>query len=187
MVIFVLVARVGGHVGQQRAHRMLKVAAGVVEIAIDASADPGGERGAKAAGLFNLRQLDAQAADVRQHLHPDVRVRRAAGDAQGLHAGKAFAHAVEVGHVAEHHALINRLQQMRAGVERLHAIEAAGHLQPGVAAVEKRQKKEVATGLWQAGDGLIDVVKREFTPLGSEPFEVARRGGAGFVNDTARR
>ena len=90
--------------------RVLKVAAGIVEIAINASADPGGERGAKAAGLLYLRQLDAQAADVRQHLHPDVGVRRAAGDAQGLHVGKAFAHAVEVGHVAEHHAFVDGLQ-----------------------------------------------------------------------------
>jgi hypothetical protein len=54
--------------------------------------------------------------------------------------GKAFAHAVEVGHVAEHHALINRLQQVRAGVQRLHAVKAAGHLQPGVAAIEERQE-----------------------------------------------
>jgi hypothetical protein len=43
--------------------------------------------------------------------------------------------------MAEYHAFINRLQQVRAGMQRLHAVKAAGHLQPGVAAVEKRQKK----------------------------------------------
>ena len=35
----------------------------------------------KAAGFFHLRQLDTQTADVRQHLHPDIGVRRAASDA----------------------------------------------------------------------------------------------------------
>lgn len=43
--------------------------------------------------------------------------------------------------MAEDHAFINRLQQVRAGVQRLHAVKAAGHLQSGIAAVEKRQKK----------------------------------------------
>ena len=75
--------------------------------------------------------------------------------------------------MAKYHAFINRLQQVRAGMQRLHAVKAAGHLQPGVAAVEKRQKKQLAPGFRQAGDGLIDLIKREIAPLGGKPFEVA--------------
>lgn len=85
--------------------------------------------------------------------------------------------------MAEDHAFINRLQQVRAGVQRLHPVKTAGHLQSGIAAVEKRQKKEVATGFRQAGNRLVDLIKREVAPLGGEPFKVAGRGRAGFVND----
>lgn len=73
--------------------------------------------------------------------------------------GKAFEHTVEVGHVAKYHALINRLEQMRAGVQRLHAVETAGHLQPGVAAVKERQEEQIAFGLRQAGDGKVDLIE----------------------------
>ncbi|MNR42969.1 hypothetical protein D3C85_1615460 [compost metagenome] len=90
---------------------------------------------------------------------------RAAGDAQGVDIGKALQHAVEMGHVAEHHPFINGLQQMGTGVQRLHAVEAARHLQPGVAAVEKRQEEHAAFRFRQAGNGLVDLVKRDLTPL----------------------
>jgi hypothetical protein len=65
--------------------------------------------------------------------------------------------------MAEDHALINRLQQVRAGVQRLHAVKAAGHLQPGVAAIEKRQEEHIAFGFRQAGDGLVDLMN-EMSP-----------------------
>jgi hypothetical protein len=55
--------------------------------------------------------------------------------------------------MAEHHPFIDRLQQVRAGMQRLHAIKAAGHLQPGVAAIQERQEEDIAGGFRQAGDG----------------------------------
>ena len=85
--------------------------------------------------------------------------------------------------MAEHHAFINCLQQVCAGVNGLHPVETAGHLESGVAAVQERQEKEIVTDLRQAGNGLIDLIKRDFSPLRGKPFEVAGRGRAGFVND----
>lgn len=83
----------------------------------------------------------------------------AARHAQGLHVGKAFEHTVEVGHVAEYHPFINRLEEVRAGMQRLQAIEAAGHLQPGVAAVEERQEEHIAFSFWQAGHGVVNLIE----------------------------
>lgn len=104
LAVFTLIEGVRGHVRQQRAHRVPEVALGLAEIAIYAGSDAGSQRRAEAAGLLHLRQLNAQAADVRQHLHPDVGVGRSAGNAQGANVGKTFTHAVEVGHMAEDHA-----------------------------------------------------------------------------------
>ena len=84
---------------------------------------------------------------------------RATRDAQRLHLGKALKHAVEVGHVAEHHALVNGLQKMRAGMQRLHAVKTTGHLQPGVAAVEEWQEEHLAFRFRQAGDGMVDLIE----------------------------
>ncbi len=51
--------------------------------------------------------------------------------------------------MAEDHAFINRLQQVGAGVQRLHAVKAAGHLQPGIAARrETAEKKRSTTGFF---------------------------------------
>ncbi|BDO47550.1 hypothetical protein TUM1881_01240 [Escherichia coli] len=71
----------GGHIWQQGAHRVSQVTLGFAEVVINPGADAGGKGRTKAAGLFHLRQLDTQTADVRQHLHPDIGVRRAASDA----------------------------------------------------------------------------------------------------------
>ncbi len=72
---------------------------------------------------------------------------------RGVHISKTFAHPVEMGHMAEHHAFINGLQQVYAGVNGLHPVETAGHLESSVAAVQERQEKEIAPGLRQAGNG----------------------------------
>ena len=85
--------------------------------------------------------------------------------------------------MAEHHPFIDGLQQVRAGVNGLHPVETTGHLESGVAAVQERQEKEIAPSLRQAGNGLIDLIKRDFSPLCGKPFEVAGRGRASFVND----
>ncbi len=61
--------------------------------------------------------------------------------------------------MAEHHAFINGLQQVCAGVNGLHPVETAGHLESGVAAVQERQEKEIAPSLRQAGNGLVDLCK----------------------------
>lgn len=64
-----------------------------------------------------------------------------------------------MGHVAEDHTFIDRLQQMCAGVQGLHAVKPAGHLQPGVAAIEERQEEQIASGFRQAGHGLVDRIE----------------------------
>ncbi len=47
----------------------------------------------------------------------------------------------------------------------------------------RNSRKKIAPSLRQAGNGLIDLIKRDFSPLCGKPFEVAGRGRAGFVND----
>lgn len=60
------------------------------EIGINAGTHQRGQRRAGTAGLFDLRQFYCQTADVREHLHPHIRMGRAAGYAQCLHVREAL-------------------------------------------------------------------------------------------------
>lgn len=108
-------------------------------------------------------------------------MRQAAGDAQSAGVGNVLTHMVEMGHMAENHALhttpVTNERGYTAYCKNRWSFPAQYYCRRETA------KKEVVTGFWQTVYSLIDQIEREFTPLGSKPFEIAGRRWAGFVDD----
>ncbi len=173
----------GGRIRQQPLDTRRQPALGGGKIAEDAAADHGRHRRAQTAGFLHLRQLNRQAADVGEHLHPGEGFGGTAGHAQRLRLRETPAHAVKVRHVAEHHAFVDRLHQVLALVEGLQAVEAGAQPQAGVGAIQERGEQQIAGGFRQGGDPAVKLVVVLQPPLVTEPFQVGGGSGAGFVHD----
>ncbi|MNH05881.1 hypothetical protein D3C79_652310 [compost metagenome] len=85
--------------------------------------------------------------------------------------------------MTEHHAFINRLYQMLALVEGLHAMEAGAQAQSGVGAVQEGNKQQAAVGLRQRCHPVVELGVVLQPPLSAEPLQVGGRGWAGFVHN----